>query len=126
MTMKLKTLSICAVTLLLSACASYQPVIDMQGVDLNKYDADLAECHRYADQIDAVKDGATGTLVGAGIGAAFGAAMGAIVGAPASGAAMGATAGGFGGGASETSKAVNRKKNIMDNCLRNRGYKILG
>lgn len=126
MNTKLKIFSILSVAILLSACASYQPVIDMQGVDPIKYEADLAECHRYADQIDAVKDGATGTLVGAGIGAAFGAAIGAVVGAPASGAAMGATAGGFGGGASETNKAMNRKKDIMDNCLRNRGYKILG
>lgn len=113
--------------LLLSACASsYQPVVDFNGVDRYQYEADLSECRVIADQIDSTEEAGTSTLIGTGIGAAMGAALGAIAGDPGTGAAMGATAGGLGGGVKGAGQAENRKKTIINNCLTNRGYAVLG
>lgn len=117
-----------AALLVLAACAAqtYQPVIDPKGVDMGKYQKDLAECRALADQVDAAGDTAQNALIGAGVGAAGGAALGAISGSAGIGAATGAVLGAFGaGGASGLSKNE-RQKSIIDNCLRGRGYRTLG
>jgi len=113
--------------LALTGCATaYTPVIDTKGIDMVKYQQDLSECRALSDQVDAAEDGATDALIGAGIGAAAGAALGAISGDAGIGAATGATLGAFGGGGAGTMNALDRKKNIMNNCLSGRGYKVLG
>lgn len=122
-----KTLPLLACVLALSACATtYTPVVDTKGINQAKYQQDLNECRALSDQIDAVGEGATDTLIGAGIGAAAGAALGAITGAPATGAATGAVIGGFGGGGVSAADSMTRKRQIMNNCLTGRGYKVLG
>lgn len=114
-------------TFLVSACASsYQPVIDTKHVNMDKYQQDLSECRAYADQVDVAGDAGTDTLIGAGVGAAGGAVLGAITGSAGMGAAIGATAGGLGGGGSGTMSAIQRQKKIINNCLKGRGYKVLG
>jgi len=111
---------------LLSGCASsYQPVVDLKGVDSNRYQQDLAECRKYAEKVDVAEDAATDTLIGAGVGAALGAAVGAIAGDPGTGAAIGATAGGIGGGAGGVGSSAQRQKSIINNCLSGRGYRVL-
>src|SRR5512147_932755 len=105
----MRTLSLFALMLLAAGCAS-DPIVDMHGVDQEKYDSDLAACREYADQVD-VASGAAG---GAAIGAAGGAALGAVIGA-----ITGAT-GGVSGGGSRTS----RQDRVVRNCLRERGYSV--
>lgn len=113
--------------LILAACAqSYEPVVDMEGVNPNKYQSDLATCRGYAEKVDAAGNGATDTLLGAGIGAAAGAALGAIGGNAGGGALIGTTIGGLGGGGTGVADSVARQKTIINNCLTKRGYTVLG
>jgi outer membrane lipoprotein SlyB len=114
-------------TLAVAACAStYQPVIDLQGVDNYKYQQDLAACRQYAEQVNPVQDAGLDALIGAAGGAALGAATGAALGSPAYGAAAGAAAGGIGGAGYGGISGAERQKGIINKCLAGRGYKVLG
>ena len=101
---------------LLAACAS-GPIIDPKGVDMVQYEKDLADCETVAQQV------ATGEKVGksAALGAAVGTVIGAIYGNAGDGAATGAIDGGTAGGVD----ADREKAQVVRNCLRNRGYKVL-
>ncbi|XOV86309.1 MAG: YMGG-like glycine zipper-containing protein [Pseudomonadota bacterium] len=105
---------------LLTACAS-DPIVDMRGVDQARYDADLAECRSYANQ---VKTGEQAVTQGA-IGAAVGSVLGAVIG-DSDLAQRGAGVGAVSGTTRGASKALNRKEQVVMNCLRGRGYKVLG
>ncbi len=112
---------------LLAACASHTPVIDhrMSNKSMAEYERDLAECQSYAEERGAAKDTAIGALGGGALGAALGAATGAVVGSPGTGAAMGAAIGGIGGGAAMGGNAAMSQKEIINTCMRNRGYQVL-
>lgn len=113
----------------LAACATpqtYQPIVDTKGVDPYRYNQDLAECRQFGEQVDPATDTAKSALVGGAIGAALGAATGAVLGSPGTGAAAGAAIGGIGGGAGRGLSSVERQKQIIDRCLRGRGYNVLG
>ena len=110
-----------------AACAqSYRPIVDMQGVDEARYEADLAECRNYAQQVSPAGDAVSGGLVGGLIGAAVGSAVGAAVGNVASGAVVGGAAGGATGVAAGGSRGYSRQKTVINNCLSGRGYRVLG
>ncbi len=115
-----------AVALLAGCATTYQPIIDTKGLNVQKYNQDLAECRILADQVDVLEDGATDALIGAGIGAAAGAALGALTGNAGMGAATGAAVGGFGGGGGGALTSSQRKQKVLNNCLTSRGYRILG
>jgi len=104
----------------LSACASQKIIIDKQGVDLTKYEQDLAECRQYADEVDTASETAKGALGGAVIGGAVGAILGGSRSAERLG-GVAAVTGAAGGGTS----ASKEKSQITKNCLRGRGYRIL-
>lgn len=106
--------------MLLVACASRGPIIDTQGVDMTRYDQDLAQCQAYAGQVN------TGTEAGKSAvgGAVVGAAIGAIVGNSTT-VARGAGVGGVLGGARGASRGENEKDRVVKNCLRGRGYRVL-
>lgn len=106
--------------LILGGCVSQGIVIDKKGVDMARYEQDLAECRQYAEEV------ATGTEVAksAAGSAAVGAAVGAILGDRRSAeklAGVGAVTGAAHGGA----RAGEEKVRIVKNCLRGRGYKVL-
>jgi len=127
--LNLKRISLLAVAgFALAACAAqnYQPVIDPYGVDMGRYQADLASCRALAEQVDATGDTAENALIGAGVGAAGGAALGALSGDAGIGAATGAVIGAFGAGGASGIEKNQRQKTIINNCLKGRGYKILG
>lgn len=118
---KAKLVFIAAMAVSMTACSSlqtgadYRPIVD--GGDLSNYENDLAECRAVAQQReylndDAKSDAAVGALLGALAGA--GGDRGDIVGGAIAGAAVGA-----GGKAYE---AKDERKNIVINCMRNRGY----
>ena len=113
----------------LGACAqTYHPIVDMKDVDPANYQQDLAECRQYAEQANPAGEAVAGALLAAGLGAALGAITGSFDGAVsvATGAAAGAALGSTVGAASGGAHGVKRQIAVIDNCLRGRGYSVLG
>jgi len=101
----------------LAACAS-RPIIDTQGVDMARYESDLAHCQRIAQQVRSGQKVATRSAVGAGTGAATGAILDDV--SAGEGAGVGAISGAVAGGFSADSE----KDRVVKNCLRQRGYTV--
>ena len=117
-----------AIALCVSACAGadYRPVVDMRGHSEAAYNRDVAACQQMAR---AARDNATEAKnagIGAAAGGAGGAVLGAIGGDPLLGAGVGALAGLTGTGAYEEATTESREQRIVTNCMRHRGYSILG
>lgn len=114
----MRVVIVVAVVGVLAACSGASgPIIDTKGVDMARYERDKAECEAYATQVS------TGQAVGRGAagGAAVGAAIGAITGSAGRGAGIGAVTGG-----AESARISDREKaNVVSNCLRGRGYRVL-
>jgi outer membrane lipoprotein SlyB len=106
-------LAFCAI-----ACAANpDPIVDMRGVDPVLYQQDLADCKAYTRQIQTE----VGVAKGAAGGAAVGGAVGAISGDTAKGAGIGAVA----GGAKSAQLNEREKQQVVKNCMRGRGYRVL-
>lgn len=104
--------------LILAGCAANpDPIVDTRGVDMVKYEQDLADCKTYKQQVPTE----VGVAKGAGAGAAVGAAAGAIGGDVAKGAGYGAIA----GGAKSAQVNEREKQQVVKNCMRYRGYRVL-
>lgn len=106
---------------LIAGCASDRPIVDMKGVNQAQYRQDLAECRDYADEVNTGGEVAKGAAVGA----VFGGVLGAVLG-DSDTAQRGAGAGAVSGGARGADKAEQRKERVVYNCLRGRGYRVLG
>ena len=120
----MKKISLLISVYLLTACAgsAVRPIVDMQGVNSDKYESDLRDCQNYASQKSgATETGAKAAVGGATIGALIGLVAGGTGSNIAQGAGIGAVVGG-GGGAYAGNKA---QEDIVKNCLRGRGYKVL-
>jgi outer membrane lipoprotein SlyB len=109
-----------------TAGADYRPVVDMQGHTEVAYDRDVAECQQMARTARDNTSEAEGAGVGAAAGGAGGALLGAIGGDPLLGAGVGALAGLVGTGGYEEVTTEKREETIVRNCMRSRGYSILG
>jgi len=121
-----KTVRLAVAALFLGACAqSYQPIVDRQGVDPAQYQADLAECRTYAEQVNPVGEAVAGAFLGALLGAAVGAATGAVVGQPKLGATYGAAAAGTAGTAAGAAGGIEGQIRVIRTCLAGRGYRVL-
>jgi outer membrane lipoprotein SlyB len=110
---------------LLAGCANsganYRPIIDTQGVDFNRYEADLRDCQAFAKQAaGAGQSAAAGAIGGAVLGAAIAAAAGSNNDRAAS-ARVGAVGGAVGAGV----KGEHSQRNIINRCLAGRGYNVL-
>ena len=116
------TLAILAVLALaaLAACSTYQPLVDTKGIDMNLYAVDLADCQKFAGQVDPAAHAAAGAVAGAVLGAAIGAIFGNRHDAGRGAAAYGVV--GAGTGAAEGATA---QRNIILKCMAGRGYKVL-
>ena len=100
-------------------CSSHpDPIIDTRGVDMTVYAQDLAECKEYAKQIDPASGMTKGAAAGAVVGAATGAILNGNVG-------RSAGAGAVGGATKSGVKAANDKEDVVKNCMRYRGYRVL-
>lgn len=115
---KLQGYAIALAATLITACASHpDPIIDQKGVDMVKYEKDLAECKQYAAGVDVAEGAAKGGAVGAVVGAAAG--------------AIGGNAGrgaGYGGLAGATRSGLENKREqeaVVKRCIAGRGYKVL-
>ena len=108
--------------IVLSACSSLQdkPIVDLKGVNLSQYNADLAECEVYADGVSVTNKTAEGAVAGTLIGGVVGATAGGT-----SRAKRGAGTGAAIGGARGAIGAFNDKERIVRTCLRGRGYRVL-
>ena len=107
----------------LGACAgaSYRPMVDTRGVDMNRYETDLRDCQQYASQVAGAGEGAAvGAAVGAGLGYLLGRVAGSRYNAPASG-RVGAVAGAFSGGA----EGEMSQRDVIRRCMSGRGYSVL-
>jgi hypothetical protein len=103
---------------LLAGCTSSRgPIIDTQGVDMARYQQDLAECESFAAEVNPVE----GTARGAAAGGAVGAMTGAIGGDVGRGAGVGAVL----GGAQSARMGVQERDEVVKRCLRGRGYRVL-
>jgi outer membrane lipoprotein SlyB len=103
----------------------YTPVIDISGVDQNRYTGDLAECRQYSGIIDADKAAMQGMIGGIIVGALLGAAVGSNHGMSSYGANQGAILGGGAGIGQAANRARNQQERIMINCMAGRGYRTL-
>ena len=115
-----KVLSI-AVVASIVGCAgpAYRPIIDTQGVDFNRYEADLRDCQSFSTQ---TADAATSGAVGAAAGAVLGSVLAGVSGDNRkSSAELGAIAGAIIGGAG----GETNQRNIIRRCLAGRGYRVL-
>jgi hypothetical protein len=99
-------------------CAAHpEPIIDTRGVDMVRYEGDMADCETYGQQIRIEQ----GAAKGAAAGAVVGTATGAISGNAGSGAGYGAIF-----GAAESARLNDREKQrVVKNCMRGRGYRVL-
>jgi len=123
--MKLKSMAVTSATFLaLSACANtgagYLPIVD--GPKNAAYSADLNECRSLAEQRNYTNgDVKNDALLGAGIGALVGAADEGV-----EGAIGGLLIGGLLGGGGRAWETQDERKEIVMNCLKLRGHRIVG
>lgn len=106
----------------LTACRGLRddPIVDTQGVNMARYETDLAQCRAYAEQVDVGADAARGAVGGAVVGGAIGAIVG-----NSDTAARGAGVGAVGGGARGAGRGLREKDQVLRRCLIGRGYRVL-
>ena len=117
----MKRIFVLLATLAVSACTTTDEIIvDQKGINTSAYQKDLSECKSYATSVKTGEKAAKG----AGSGAVVGGLIGAITGG-ASGAATGAGVGAVGGGARGIDEGNRSEVDVVKNCLRGRGYRVL-
>ena len=107
--------------LLLTGCMNQDIIVDKKGIDERQFQQDLVECQVYAEEVNT---GAAAARRGA-LGAVVGGAIGAVVGNGRTAEKL-AGAGAISGTVRGATHAEHRKEHILNNCLRGRGYKVLG
>lgn len=95
-------------------------IIDQKGVNMTQYQQDLAECREYAAGVKTGEKAARGAASGAVVGGLIGAVVG-----DSSDAAQGAGVGAVTGGAKGVSQGEREQVQVVKNCLRGRGYRVL-
>lgn len=115
----MKILTLVVAALVLAGCSN-KVIVDRKGLDEVRYERDLAECEVYADEVSTGKKAGGGAVAGAVVGAAIGAILG-----NSSMVARSAGVGAVVGGAKGTSKGETEKDQVLRNCLRGRGYRVL-
>lgn len=116
--MNRRIMTVCTSVIFMTACANTNPVIDTKGVDMRAYQADLAECQEYAELISAGEEAAKE----AGLGAAFFWALSKVSGGDDK---ASASVGAITGTSKGLREAAREKEQIVKNCLRGRGYRVL-
>jgi outer membrane lipoprotein SlyB len=106
---------------LISACTTTDEIIiDRKGVDEARYQVDLAECQSYASEVRTGEKAAKGAASGAVVGGLIGAAVG-----NSRDAQRGAGAGAVTGAARGVSAGERDEVQVVKQCLRGRGYRVL-
>ncbi|MBB3167925.1 glycine zipper family protein [Simiduia aestuariiviva] len=120
MNTRLKLLAVGLSLLALSGCARNKPIVDTQGIDMVQYRQDLGECRAYAQEVNTGGKVAGGAAAGAVVGGAIGAVLNGTKGAQ-----RGAGAGAVTGAARGAASGRQEKQQVVKNCLRGRGYRVL-
>ena len=106
---------------LLGACTTTDEIIiDRKGVDEAKYQADLAECQTYSEEVRTGEKAAKGAASGAVVGGLIGAAVG-----NSRDVQRGAGAGAVTGAARGVNEGERDEIQVVKQCLRGRGYRVL-
>ena len=112
--------SLLAGLVVLAGCASdpNKPVIDPEGVDMARFEADRAKCEQVAMQVEqkAGSEAVSGAVILGLIGAIFG---------DSDTVKKSAAAGFVSGGAKGLGKTELERAKVVKNCLRARGYEVL-
>ena len=108
-------------SIMLMGCVTNRPIVDTKGINMTNYEVDLRECQTFAEQ----KSVGEQTAVGALAGAAAGAILSKWLGGNSKVQSYNTKAGAIAGGAGGASEAMIAKKQIVNNCLSGRGYKVL-
>ncbi|GAB6061210.1 hypothetical protein [Desulfonatronum parangueonense] len=111
--------------LMLTGCATYRPIVDMQGVNSAQYEADLRDCQNYARQVSPATSTVVGGAIGAGAGALLGLVVGSYFGRAGEFAGMGAAVGGTSGGMTGAAEGAKSQMEIIRRCMAGRGYRVL-
>ena len=115
-----KLVSIAFLPLLVAACTTTgEIIIDTKGVSMARYEADLADCESYAEQVLVGQKSARGAASGAVVGGALGEVSNRRD--AGEGAAIGAITGGVRG----INEGERDQVRVVKNCLRGRGYRVL-
>lgn len=120
------------IVLALSACASrpqLYPNKKLQEAGPEAANSDVAACEKLADDYMTSgkgKDIASGAGKGAAVGGVTGAVAGIFTGNVGRGALFGAAVGGTAGGASAAVSPDEVKRNYVNHCLEEKGYKVMG
>ena len=112
--------SLLLLSAVLACTTTDEIIIDKKGVNLARYEADLAECREYSSEVKTGEKAAKGAASGAVIGGAIGAITGGS-----DRAAEGAGVGAVTGGARGISDGERDEIQVVKNCLRGRGYRVL-
>lgn len=105
----------------LCACTTTDEIIvDRKGIDEARYEQDLAECRSYSSEVQTGEKAARGAASGAVVGGLVGAAVG-----NSRSAQRGAGAGAVTGGARGVSEGSRDEVEVVKQCLRGRGYRVL-
>ncbi len=106
----------------LVACTTTDEIIiDRKGVDMARYAVDKAECEEYAREVRTGEKAARGAASGAVVGGA----VGGIIGDSSEAAARGAGVGAVTGGARGITEGQRDEVQVVKQCLRGRGYRVL-
>lgn len=107
--------------LVTAACTTTDEIIiDKKGVDLARYQQDLAECRTYSSEVKTGEKAAKGAVSGAVVGGLIGAAVG-----NSRDVQRGAGAGAVTGGARGVAQGEREELDVVKRCLRGRGYRVL-
>lgn len=105
----------------LAACTTTDEIIiDKHGVDMSRYNQDLAECKTYANEVRTGSKATRGAMTGAVVGGLIGAAVG-----NSSDAGRGAGVGAVTGGARGVREGEQTEVQVVKRCLGGRGYRVL-
>lgn len=109
----------------LSGCTTTNEIIiDDRGVNMAKYEDDLAQCEVFAEQVPVGEKAARGAASGAVVGGAIGSVTnGGHHGH--GGAGEGAAVGAISGGAKGINDGQREQVQVVKRCLRGRGYRVL-
>ena len=118
--MKCAFAALAALSLLAACTTTDEIIIDRKGVDMARYEQDLAECREYGSEVKTGEKAAKGAVSGAVVGGLIGAAVG-----NSRDVERGSGAGAVTGGAKGISQGEREEQAVVKRCLRGRGYKVL-
>lgn len=95
-------------------------IIDKKGVNMARYEQDLAECRAYGTEVKTGEKAAKGAVSGAVVGGLVGAAVG-----NSRDVQRGAGAGAVTGGAKGVAQGERQEQQVVKRCLSGRGYRVL-